>query len=117
VEINNAIQKKLIEEAKDLKGEYLRNLNRYIRDLEKSKTVEDIIISKQRILEDLVLYLPITCKDCYFCYLNEGNCKICEYAKYHGICESRWSDWRKLHKAFNKLLTAMVKYYKGERYD
>jgi len=117
MEIDEKIRNKLLEEAKTLKKTYVEILDEYLNNLSKSVTVEQLMMAKQLLLEDIILFLPLTAEDCYFCLVNNRNCKTCKYAKYHKICETRNSDWMKINEAQEKLLDTIDYYYKGERYN
>ena len=88
-----------------------------MRNISDSKDIASIYYHHLRLILNLILFLPLYATDCYFC-LTPQPCKDCEYGKYHRICSSLLSDFRKIKKYKNKLYkTVFKKFYYGERYD
>ena len=118
MEIDAEVRNKLVSEARTLKKIYSDVMSGYISSLEKAVSVEELLLLKRWLLLNLVGYLPITSDNCYFCYLyKKKDCNGCQYAEYHGKCESRFSDWMKISKSYLRLLNAVDKYYDGETYE
>jgi len=118
VKVNEATRRKLIKSFKM----WLKMLNKVIKslikDMEKAKTVEEIMELKKELLIKYVQLMPITSSYCYFCIEHFMNCDKCEYAKHHGICDYAESDYFKIYdKAVDLKRTIEELYYKGERYD
>lgn len=118
--------KKIVEEiANNLEEEledFIRRIRTYIKLLREATEVEDVMRLKQDILMTWIADIPISSNTCYFCIKNEDpedgiNCRNCEYAKHHGICEEEGSSWMKINKLVCRLYNLIEnEYYKDEEY-
>lgn len=93
-----------------------------LEKIKKAETVEEIMQAKQTLLLDMIRFLPLQGNFCYFCIALEkdiiASCKKCPYAKIHGICDRPDSDFSKIIRVKNDLLSSVENlYYSGEKYD
>jgi hypothetical protein len=108
---------KLVEGLEENKCKTIETYNDIINAIISSKTVEEVMHFKQKLLMDLVFNLPINSKECYFCikYVNKtGKCTECNYGKIHGICEEKNSDFDKIKEIRLSLYKELDFYFKDE---
>jgi len=120
--VNEEIRKKLVKNLKEWKKELNCHLELCIEEMERVRTVEDLMRYKRNLLYIMVRELPLQATACYFCLLHgQGteklDCEKCEYGKLHGICFESDSDYYSILKARNELLRKIeFLYYRGEEY-
>ena len=108
--VNEEIRKELVKNLKEWKKELDCHLELCIEEMEKVKTVEDLMRYKRNFLFIIVKELPLQATTCYFCLLHRNketgklDCEKCEYGKLHGYCYEPFSDYHNILKARNELL-------------
>ncbi len=121
MEIKENLREILVKSAESDKIEYGRIFNAYIQAVQSAETVEGLIEEKKLFLYDLVHYLPMSPRNCYFCLLHT-DCEYdivnkCGYSKAHGNCYKEDSDYQKITDIMEKLEDKILEfYYKGELY-
>lgn len=95
-----------------------------IQRIEKAKSVEEIMMTKQHLLMSLSRLLPLGEGTCYFCLLPRKDCDDCEYGEHHGMCNRsrtknpfRRPTYQKIRRAVLAFEETLLDYYKGEKYD
>jgi len=92
-----------------------------LKNIEQTETFEDFMESKKKLLETIVLSLPLSDDECPFCNLILGdvdshirlltNCAECEYGKIHGVCYNKISDYQNLLTTIKTLLHKLNNYW------
>lgn len=82
---------------------------------------EDILAAKRDMMIAVVEGLPLDNPDCYFCVAKIFNeiptCLDCPYKKMHGNCYETDSDFKKIIKAKEALISALHSYHRdGDTY-
>ena len=105
------------------------NLRRWLEDLngwlkwtidaiERSDTVEEVMYWKKRLLTVMLDNLPLSVGHCYFCLKHDMKCDECEYARVHGFCVRRDSDYKRIVDEVKRLREMIDElYYRDESYD
>jgi len=121
--IDETIREKLLDYFKGMKKLHISYLETWEKCIRISETVEELMRQKREILINLLNELPIGHTQCYFCLLREykaafASCYYCPYAKYHGVCIHRGSDYARISELLKRLKYEISTfYYKGEKYD
>ena len=114
---------KIVENLQYRLGDLTKEVECYIKRLKNAKTVEEVMMLKQRILEAWVSSIPLWSDTCYFCIkyktgLVYPDCERCQYAEHHGIYVEKGSSWHKINSLRWKLYDLIVdEYYGGEEYE
>ena len=111
--VSKEVQKKLVDDLEAWKARFFEKINVRLRKIEEADTVEEYVYAKKRLLECIVVSLPIGASACYFC--KKYKCCECTYAVYHGNCYESDSDYRKIVDAQEEMLDA-IDSYAGEIY-
>ena len=117
MKVDKRIVEKLVRSARKRKS-YLNELFvNYINDLRDAKTVEEVLEDKQEFLLNILDAVPLSGSDCYFCILNDGSCKDCEYGKVHKRCiVNERSDYNRIMDNFDRLKDSIYNYYYRDEY-
>ena len=121
MQVNEEIRKELVKNFRRWLGVLFNRMYFYIEQIEKAKTVEDVMRYKKELLYAYVRDMPLTADLCYFCLLYEDKelqkCDDCEYGKIHGICFDSDSDYQKVLKKRSELLNEIdFSYFNDDKY-
>lgn len=115
--VDRAARVSLLASLERYRRAYARAFSRARDRITRATAPEEIMAAKQRLLLDLVAYLPIDADTCYFCRLySTTGCDSCPYARVHGQCSAPGSDHFHICAARRRLLFALGCYYRGEVY-
>jgi hypothetical protein len=116
MKVEKKIINKLVEGLEKNKYKIIEIYNTIITSIVSSKTVEEVMGFKQRLLTNLILNLPLNPEECYFCieHKGEGTCSKCIYGKIHGYCGDENSDFDKINEIRQSLSKELDSYFKDE---
>lgn len=122
MKISEEVKERLVWNLRRWQEKLCDVIDFYIDKIEGSKTVEDVMRYKKKLLEEVVDRLPFGLHLCYFCIaMGRGifhSCCKCPYGKIHGVCYLDGSDYSEIVKAKKQLLELISRwYYGGESYD
>lgn len=116
----------VIHELKNAKKIYSGIFDVFIKNINTSSSIEQVMGYKQLLLYSLLKTMPLHSDTCYFCILLDNKCANCEYGKHHGKCndgyrmsknKKKLPSWAKINRAKYRIVDMIWnEYYCGETY-
>lgn len=117
MEANKEITKIIVSNIQHKLNCLEQDVKENLQKMKKAETVEEVMEIKQQILLNWLSWVPLDGGECYFCLETKLKCAECGYAKVHGRCAEKNSDYAEISDALWTLRREILsKYYVGEKY-